>query len=708
MSKIKDKIYNLLVRKNSDVQNEYERYVMEHIEEHKTSRTKHWKILIKLNWHYRVKKKKEVMLVWEEKVQEVNQEQIIQSPKQKVPGMQKKASEASQRKQSNVKKKYVESDMIQRTKPHWLAMEIMTYDMISFDVFDTLLFRPFADPKDLFVLVGEKLGILGFANIRVNSETEARNIHEAKYGNREVTIFDIYEIIYQKTGISIKEGVECEFSIEMEMCFANPYMKRLYNILFYQNKEMIVVSDMYFPKKYIRKLLEKNGYYFGEHIIVSCDHNCNKSGGKLYEYIKNIYPDKKIIHIGDNENGDIKKANANGIPTILYKNVNRAGKNFRAANMSRLVGSAYAGVVNTHFYNGIKKYSFEYEYGFSVGGLYIVGFTNWIHRQAKEKKVDKILFVARDGYIYKKVFEEYFDDVKTEYLYWSRIPSEICDAKNDRASFFHRFVNDKIGGKISTTIHDILYSLGLEQFEVYLGKYHLTGADPICNENHKIIKNFFNDNWDEIVRALENKGKQTIEYISSVVEGCEKVAIVDVGWTGSNVIKLKHVIDEHVKSHIDVYCWLAGCTTIVNGYLELKHEVEAYLFSYSYNRDNFVLHHKEHKPTNNLFELLTQARMPSFYGIENGEFIFDIPEVENYTKIQEMERGIMDFAKIWKKTFLNYTYMYAISGHDSYQPFAKKIQDLSCFKDEFRDFTVSMKVLANRSKQKLETIGEIL
>ena len=38
--KIKDTVYNQLVRKNEDVSREYERYVMEHIDEHYENRLK--------------------------------------------------------------------------------------------------------------------------------------------------------------------------------------------------------------------------------------------------------------------------------------------------------------------------------------------------------------------------------------------------------------------------------------------------------------------------------------------------------------------------------------------------------------------------------------------------------------------------------------------------------------------------------------------
>lgn len=51
-------LYNCLVRKNKDVQEEYEQYVIEHIDEHAVNRFKHWKVLIGIIWRYRVRKEK--------------------------------------------------------------------------------------------------------------------------------------------------------------------------------------------------------------------------------------------------------------------------------------------------------------------------------------------------------------------------------------------------------------------------------------------------------------------------------------------------------------------------------------------------------------------------------------------------------------------------------------------------------------------------
>lgn len=54
---LKDRLYTYFVRRNEKVRYEYERYVIENIDEHKKKRIKHLFILFKLNWHYCVRKK---------------------------------------------------------------------------------------------------------------------------------------------------------------------------------------------------------------------------------------------------------------------------------------------------------------------------------------------------------------------------------------------------------------------------------------------------------------------------------------------------------------------------------------------------------------------------------------------------------------------------------------------------------------------------
>ena len=60
-SKIKDKLYYYFAEKNWGVRREYGPYVDAHQEEHKKTPWKHWWLLIRLNWHYRILRRTDVL-----------------------------------------------------------------------------------------------------------------------------------------------------------------------------------------------------------------------------------------------------------------------------------------------------------------------------------------------------------------------------------------------------------------------------------------------------------------------------------------------------------------------------------------------------------------------------------------------------------------------------------------------------------------------
>lgn len=670
------KLHKLFVEKNKYVEQEYHNYIQVNSKNGKRRRGMEWLFLLRVNLAY---------FILNRRTQEALCKNVVEQPCPVVEG-------------SIIK------------KPHWQAMELLKYEYISFDIFDTLLFRPFSDPKSLFVLVGKKLEILRFYYIRIYAEEKARAISRARNGNGEVTIFDIYEIISQQTGIDAEYGAMCEIETEIEMCLPNPYMKQLYDILKYQGKKIIALSDMYIPAKYMEKILRKCGYDTFEHIIISCDYKMNKAKGDIYPFVlkKCNCTNEQIVHIGDNENGDIVQAKKNNINVIYYPNVNKTGNKFRPANMSMLIGSAYKGIINYYLHNGLHNYSCAYEYGFSVGGFYVTGFCSWIYKRVKEKNIQKVLFLARDGDIYIKVFRKMFPDIVCEYVYWSRIPSILATTKFGREAFVYSLVYEKTNAKIKTTIGELLDSIGAERLTGRLNDFGLDPDMNISESNKELIVAFFADNWLEIVEIYTNSSKELTNYLKDVVSDNCRIAVVDVGWSGNNILKLRELILKEIGANIEITGLLAAYEATARDCYYAEGLIEAYMFSSQHNKDLFDRHHSGKKPSNNLFEILTQAQAPSFIGIEEGSMVFDTPEVGNYEQIREIQRGILDFNTLWGMIFKNYSFMSNISGRDAYLPFAKKLENINWFKQAFPDFTISMKAVSNREKQEIETLKDIL
>jgi len=349
------------------------------------------------------------------------------------------------------------------------------------------------------MIIGEKLKQTDFYTIRTSSEREARQKQSALYNNVEIDIYDIYKIIENKTGIDAKYGAQVEIDTEIEMCFSNPYMKRIYKLLLHQNKKMIAISDMYLPSEIINKILVKCGYHDIQ-VYSSCDYKCSKRNGDLYRTILHHFGENtKICHIGDNYESDYTKAISNGIVSFHYRNINWVGHFYRAEGMSNLIGSAYCGIVNATLHNGITKFSPHYEYGFIYGGLYILGFANWLKKRAEEKGITKILFLSRDGDVFSKVFNKLNTNIESEYFYWSRIANIKYAVSKKRYEFLTRMVYWKAHSVYPITVSNLFESLDLNFLVPFMKEYNIPNDALLSKTNVKYVEQIVVDNWDNIL-----------------------------------------------------------------------------------------------------------------------------------------------------------------------------------------------------------------
>ena len=194
--------------------------------------------------------------------------------------------------------KCAESALSVKETPERLAERLSAYDIVSFDVFDTLLFRPFSSPEDLFYIVGQKLAYLDFRRLRIEAEQRVRENCMREKGHREITLSDIYDWLECEAGIPKEEGMRAEQETESGLCFANPYMLEVFRLLQKRGKRIIVLSDMYLPAETIRQMLAKCGFSNLENCFVSCEYGCSKSDGGLYAEIGQLLGPGHIVHVG--------------------------------------------------------------------------------------------------------------------------------------------------------------------------------------------------------------------------------------------------------------------------------------------------------------------------------------------------------------------------------------------------------------------------
>lgn len=619
-----------------------------------------------------------------------------------------------------------------------VVAQLSQYDVISFDIFDTLLLRPFSEPTDLFHFLGPELGLLDIKRIRIEQEAIARKLCWQRNGHYEVTLQDIWNQIERETGIPAERGMQIEQSLEWKFCYANPFMLEVFRRLQEKGKVILAVSDMYLSGKFLKELLEKNGYTNIAGLYVSCEWGCNKGNGGLFEQVNlDRYEEKKLkgerlkrkrvkgkrlkekelkgkklkgeklkrdrrkrhelkdgmqkierlIHVGDNEHSDVKMAVKSGFDVLYYPNVNKKAEKLRAHDMSPVIGSAYRGIIDNHLYSGLHLYSIEYEYGFIYGGLFVVGYCNFIHNYCHTHQIDRILFLSRDGDILKQVYDRMFPEDSTTYVYWSRSAAVKLMAEHDRYDFFRRFLYHKVNQGIS--LESILESMELQQLSEHMKKYvdkdaqgketgiDLINDESLTNGNVETLKRFLLTHFQEIIDTYRVQDIAAKQYFKEELAGAGSVAAVDIGWAGSGALALDYLVNRVWNLSCKITGIVAGTNTLHNAEPEASEiyiqsgKLVPYLFSQAHNRD-VMKKHDLNRDYNIFWELLLSSPTRQFLGFGldgQGKVELHFGERDiNLDGIRDIQRGILDFAECYLEHFGDFPFMFDISGRDAYAP----------------------------------------
>ncbi|MBC8544961.1 hypothetical protein [Bianquea renquensis] len=572
-----------------------------------------------------------------------------------------------------------ESSLWSRGSPEALAAKLMAYDIISFDVFDTLLFRPFSNPTHVFYLAGIRLQYPDFTRIRIESEQQARDKKRRESGTSEVTLEEIWDAMEAETGIPKETGMRVEWECEKRCCYGNPYMLPIVKELQRNGKRLIAASDMYLGKDQIRDLLTTCGYGEFEEYFVSCDYEKSKGEGSLYEVIRETMGrTMTYAHVGDNRQSDGKQARRHHFEAFWYPNVNEAGRPFRPEDMSALTGSLYRGIVNGHIHSGHSIYSREYEYGFIYGGLFVAGYCRFIHGYVKAHGIQKILFLSRDGAVLLQAYRQMYPEERgnTEYAYWSRLAAVKLTARYYRYDYLRRFLYHKVNQHY--TLREILGGMELSHMLDSLCQRIKEEPDSeLTNRNVENVKRYIVDTWDQVLAHYEEQVAAGGEYYRTLLQGCHTAAAVDIGWAGSGAVMLDCAVNRLWGLPCCITGIIAGTTAGRSPEADagepfmLSGQLVSYLYSQRENRDLW----KYHDPAQNhnlYWELLLDAPEGSLKGFYPGkEGRWECRFKENWTdgeRIREIHRGILDFVGQWLETERKLGLTLPISGRDAYAP----------------------------------------
>ena len=291
--------------------------------------------------------------------------------------------------------------------------QIKNAEIISFDLFDTLLSRKVLYPTDIIYL-WEKQALHkfpalkeGLADIRINAEKEQPCS----------SIWQIYRAVGKQLGLDEQMLADLlRLEIETEKQYIEP-RKEILGLLQYakeENKTVIICSDMYYPEGLMRELLFSFGISQFDRLFLSCDYQTEKRTGLFAEIVRCYGETRQILHIGNDVDADIRAAHCHGIETcfipssLLLAKQNGFGEVI-SADLS-LTERCLLGMIIDELYRdpfaGQSAKTVQCK-KFALGACVpvILGYLSWLVQILQKRTYAGVLFSSRDGYLLKKIYQ---------------------------------------------------------------------------------------------------------------------------------------------------------------------------------------------------------------------------------------------------------------------------------------------------------------
>lgn len=447
---------------------------------------------------------------------------------------------------------------------------------VSFDIFDTLLFRISVIPDRVFWYMYRKYRnafpsfttVGDWVSSRKIAEQEARRISKEIDGHEEISLADIYR--HLPTAYSNPQKLmQLEIDSECELGFLNTeILEILQYIRTNCQKKIFLISDMYLNSQQIEKILTSNGFDLSliQMLYVSSETKCNKNTSKLFQFVLNaeLLKPYELLHIGDNLQSDILSAKQLQIHTFYYNFISehRIKYPFFLCEQEFFDGPLCDKIYLTRLFAGqhnqgiTEKENFLFTLGSMIIGPFLTYAVEWIIDVALEENILNIRPFMREGHFITQMLiaakENRGIDLSIKPLYISRLAAY--------SSRFSEITAKDISILISsskTTPQDTFRLLQIEDLLCNFAQYSRipftklkTVSAPDGNTIFNIIFNYLSSPETLEIIHERNQNKKTIfaDYLEQM-NLLEPAITVDIGWNGTTMNAVYQTVHERNPNH---------------------------------------------------------------------------------------------------------------------------------------------------------------
>ena len=309
-----------------------------------------------------------------------------------------------------------------------IAVGAIDAEVVSFDLFDTLVLRPFLKPSGareyLGYLVKKQFAIERFPELREHAESRARQA-----AGKDVDITTIYRAMSrmpQAEGIPIESVLALELATEKRQLRPRQALLDAAVRVRRAGKTVIAVSDMYLNTEELRSVLPAPVNDAVAQILVSCETGWRKDTGAAWKSLPGHLDTKaeRWLHVGDNEHSDIQLPATHGfvspahvLRTHALLDVVPALRPLRPtqAQLASWSNQLWLGLVGNRLLELADRSPGAFQsglfiedpqtLGYTVLGPLVLDYLTWMTRLAATEKADAVLFLSREGFLLKKAYD---------------------------------------------------------------------------------------------------------------------------------------------------------------------------------------------------------------------------------------------------------------------------------------------------------------
>ncbi len=447
--------------------------------------------------------------------------------------------------------------------------KISSFDFLSIDIFDTLLFRHCRSPIDAFGFMQQHKHVTEvtefFVDFRVAAERLAREDGAAK-GEEDVSLDEIYGCFKELTNCTTEqaEAIKAvELQTELDILSPTTFGQNLINHVRQAGKRFIITSDMYLPQSFLEDLLRAKGITGYERVLVSNEQGRTKHMGSLFQDVIDHFEveSDKILHIGDNKFADGKMAAAAGLQTyVVPASKDLPARSPKPKRHSHLLAGQMpisqvfiANYLETHHYDArtldFRKLSDD-EYFEAFGAVIlapiITSLMIWMKRHMDRRGIERIVFLARDGYFPKAVFELLWPaGIETSYIAASRrlltLPFTLLDPDT-----IHGMFDSTLKG--SATLNEFLSKIaaGAQLIALY-DESSIKLSDTLNRKKRRAVMKVLKDNPKVVYESFAEERTTLTKYYRKAFPANSRSAIFDVGWRGSLQRSINQITEDNAR-----------------------------------------------------------------------------------------------------------------------------------------------------------------